>query len=267
MIRPNCTRPSPGSFFAAIGQPSNRASYAWVTVHIGDDIQEFGLYLLLETWNGDWQERNFGTREGNLYEGGYPYYPESYNHADFTPQEAANFELEYGVGDENASLITVARTLGKPTADWATRAATVLDLPTFADYYVGEAWTGHWDGYICATNNFRVRETGGTVQVLPSGLDWTFTEGASWSRPNSALGTGCYRDLSCKALVQERAAAICDTLDVDALLAEFDRLQALIEPYTQKETRPEYDARSLSRNQQGMRSWMSTRCDLLSSQL
>ena len=97
---------------------------------------------------------------------------------------------------------------------------------------MGEVWVGHWDGYVFAMNNSRLYVApDGRVQILPSGLDWTFQDWASWGSPGSALGQPCFSDAACKDRLRAAADRICGGLDEGALLAEFDRLQALIETY------------------------------------
>lgn len=247
-------------FFRATGQPANRCSYAWVSVETNGTTQDYGLYVILETWNGDWMEENFGDREGRIYEGGYPYYPESWSHADLNRREAQNFELEYGDDVANADVIAAAQVLATPE-NWDSNASTVIDLDRYALYHVSEIWVGHWDGYVFATNNFRLRASpDNRIQILPSGLDWTFQDWATWTSSRSALGAKCTQDPNCFERLRLAATQLCNTLDTDALLSEFDRLQDLITPYTTTDPRAEYQAAQLPRSQAAMRRWISERC-------
>ena len=90
------------SVFEAAGLPAQHCAYAWVRVN-GED---YGLYLLLELPDQEaWLDRTYGGHDGRVYEGGYPYYPESWDHADFSVREAGYFQLEAGEDVANSDVM------------------------------------------------------------------------------------------------------------------------------------------------------------------
>ncbi len=244
--------------FAAAGLPAARVGYAWVTVN-GD---VYGLYSNVETPDRDFLDRNFGNRDGNLYEGGYPYYPDSWDHADFSTAEAHHFELESGTDLGWADIDAVVAAMAEDPLEPAL--AEVVDLDAYARFQILESWTGQWDGYAFASNNFRVfvdHGQTGRLYMVPTGLDYCFTSyGGRLSRAQSPLGLTCQSDPDCKAHFD---AVLTQTLaDVDAagLEALMDQAMTLVRPYVEDDPRNYIDEdRQLDRSLDAMREWIQTR--------
>jgi hypothetical protein len=233
-------------------------AYAWVTL----DGEDMGLYTNVETPGTAWMERTFGRDDGRLYEGGYPYYPESWDHADFFPHEARNFELETGEDVDHADVIAIADVVDAPGPGWDARADALVDLDALARFEVVEAWVGQWDGYTYAVNNSRVyvHPADGRARIVPSGLDWTFNDyGVDWSTPVSALGVACHADTACLARVRAAVDPVCDAIDGAGLVARFDEQAALIAPFVAADPRKEVDEHVLDAEQEAMRAWLGAR--------
>jgi hypothetical protein len=239
--------------------PCSRIGYAWVTVN-GED---YGLYLNLETVDDRWGERMFGHDEGRVYEGGYPYYPESYTHADFVMREVENFELETGDDVQWADLSPIAAAVRGSDEAFDEAASPYADLDEYARFQVGESWVGQWDGYAFASNNFRVYvDAGGDelMRMLPSGLDWTFTDYASnWGNSTMPLGRSCQASEACNARMLAAVDQVCDAVDGGDLLTRFDALQALLAPYIEADPRKELRMNRLASEQAAMREWIEGR--------
>jgi hypothetical protein len=244
--------------FAAAGLPHARVGYAWVTVNGA----EYGLYSNVETADRDYLDRNFGRRDGNLYEGGYPYYPDSWDHADFTAAEAEHFELESGTDVAWADVWGVVNALG--AAEMEPELSSVVDLDAYARFQIVEAWAGQWDGYAFASNNFRIYfDHGGTglMYMVPTGLDYCFTSyGGRLARASSPLGKICQADAACQA---HFTAVLDDTLDrIDAsdLATLRAETSALIEPWIARDPRNYVDTNgALDRELEAMDDWIATR--------
>lgn len=244
--------------FAAAGLPHARVGYAWVTVN----GSPYGLYSNVETPDRDYLERNFGHREGNLYEGGYPYYPDSWDHADFTSAEIDHFELEVGTDVERADLHAVLAALSATELEPAL--SEVVDIDAYARFQIMEAWTGQWDGYAFASNNFRVYfDHGGTGKMLmvPTGLDYCFTSyGGRLARATSPLGAKCQADPACAdhfgAVVEETLASV----DAASLVTLMRETSDFIEPWVEQDPRNYVDpGRTLDAELDTMESWIDTR--------
>ncbi len=243
--------------FGAAGLPTSRVGYAWVTVNGVD----YGLYANVESQDKDYLERNFGSREGNLYEGGYPEYPDSWDHADFTAGEAHNFQLETGVDLAWSDMDAVVAALA--AEDLEPALAAVVDLDAYASYQIAESWTGQWDGYAFASNNFRVYvDHGGTglVHMVPTGLDYCFTSyGGRMSRAAAPLGAGCQRDEACRAHFAAVSDQVLADIDAAGLEALMDEAVALTRPYVEDDPRNFIDERGLDASIEVMRTWIRGR--------
>lgn len=245
--------------FRAAGIPASRVGYAWVTVN-GED---YGLYTNVETADRDYLERNVGHRDGNLYEGGYPYYPDSWDHADFSAAEIDNFQLETGTDLAYADLEAVLAAMGSPPDTLDAELGAVVDLDQYARYQILESWAGQWDGYAFASNNFRVYvDHGGDekLRMVPTGLDYCFTDyGGKMFRASSPLGAKCQADATCNArfdTVIDQTLADVDAAGLEALM---DEAAALTRPYVEDDPRNAIDERNLDASLEVMRTWIQTR--------
>ena len=249
--------------FAAAGLPASRVGYAWVTVN----EVVYGLYSNVETVDRDYLERNFGSRAGNLYEGGYPLYPSSWDHADFTTAEVGHFQLESGTDVTADDLRAVVTALS--SANLEPDLAALLDLDQYARFQIMESWSGQWDGYAFASNNFRVHvDHGGSgkLQMVPTGLDYCFTSyGGRMVRATSPLGRICQADSACQA---HFAAVLADTLaavDGANLEALLDEATAFTRLWVEDDPRNNIDeAHNLDASIATMRDWIQTRSPIVS---
>lgn len=245
--------------FAAAGLPASRVGYAWVTVN----GEAYGLYSNVETPDRDYLEHNFNNRDGNLYEGGYPYYPDNYDHADFTRRETKSFQLESGTDLGNADLQAVTDALASNADVFELTLSTVVDIDQYARFQIVEAWTGQWDGYAFASNNFRVFvDHGGTglAYMVPTGLDYCFTDyGGRLDQARFPLGQACQANADCN---EHFAAVVGDTLaaiDAAGLEALMDQANTLVRPYVEDDPKNAINERQLDRSVDAMRTWIQTR--------
>ncbi len=244
--------------FAAAGLPYSRVGYAWVTVN---DV-EYGLYSNVETADRDYMERHFGHREGNLYEGGYPYYPDSWNHADFTPAEAEYFQLESGSDVQWADVHSVITAMKADDLDG--ELSKVVDLDQYVRFQLVEAWTGQWDGYAFASNNYRIYfDHGGTglMSMVPTGLDYCFTSGESrLARASSPLGAACQGDEVCRARFTAMLDETLAKVDAAELTELMRTTSAFIEPWVSRDPRGYVNVgRTLDTDLRQMEEWVESR--------
>lgn len=247
------------SAFGAAGLPTMRVGYAWVTLN----DEAYGLYSHVETTSKGWMDLNFGTREGRVYEGGYPLYPASYDHADFRPNEARNFDLEVGDDVGNEDVVAAAEQVSDNADDWDGRVDEVIDLDQYARFHVTEAWVGQWDGYAfaSASNNYRVWvDEDDRVSFVPSGMDYTFLSYASdWRRGNAPVASGCSRDEACAARQVAAAVEVCAAIDAADLQSLREEAWGLVQSYAEEDPRNSTTANRMARAQEDTDEWIAGR--------
>jgi hypothetical protein len=210
--------------FRQAGIPAPRCSYAHVYVN-GEDL---GVYSNVETIKDTFLRRNFGDDTGRLYESG----------GDFAPGATAGFQPKDDPPD-CTDLDPVVTALAAPDDQLAAQVGAVVDLDEFMRYWALEVVTDHWDGYANNRNNYYFYDDAVThkIQFIPWGIDALFTERQRTTRPDSvfACGAMAWRLYDAPATRAQYLAALRDVLanvwDAPALLAEIDRMEALLTPY------------------------------------
>jgi hypothetical protein len=216
----------------ASGLPSSRCNFAHVTVN-GDDL---GVYVNVEPIGKDLIRRFFADASGNLYEGRL---------SDFREGWLDTFEKKTNEDDPDRSdLATLADALQADDPDLLAAVDPYLDVDAFYSYWAMEILLGHWDSYDANTNNFYVYHdpTSGKFSFFPWGIDSVLDmpEPFGNGQPVSAVAASeishrlYHLDASRDAFVA-RLADLLDTVwDETALLAEVDRMEALVEPYVSR---------------------------------
>jgi hypothetical protein len=250
--------------FEAGGVPALRAAYAWVTVN----GSPYGLYQVVETPNDRFLDRVFQNPDGNLYDGKYVWYGGySYTLLDFGTGVDSLFQLEEGedVGNADIAAVSAQHLAARGTADYYAAMDAVLDWDLFHRMFAVETFIGHLDGYSMNTNNYRVYfdPTDGKAHILSWDLDYSFYEdwqwGMSWRSPRAQITYWCLQDPTCFAAQMQHHDTFLDELDVPALLAEFDRLDALTYEYTQIDPRRECSAADVAGYRASLRWWIENR--------
>ncbi|MFQ5665032.1 MAG: CotH kinase family protein [Candidatus Binatia bacterium] len=224
--------------FAAAGVHAPRCSFAHVRVTTQTGTRDLGIYANVETIKAAFLDRTFGNSNGHLYEGAVG--------ADFRPLGMAIFELKNAKGTSDRSDIrAVAEALGKvPDAELLAALEPLVNVDQFLTFWTAEALIGHWDGYSGDTNNYFVyRNTDDDrFYFIPWGIDDILGRGnplrnegpvapLRWAR--GRLARRLYLHPETQALYQERMQRLFDTIwDETAILAEIDRMEALIAPVT-----------------------------------
>lgn len=119
-----------------------------------------------------------------------------------------------------------------------------VDLDAFLTFWAMENLIGHWDGYSGNLNNhFLYREpTSGRFHFMPWGPDLTFVHVDPFTpapRPHSVSAHGwltrrLYAIPEVRQMYVARMRELLDTVwNEAALLAELDRIQALLAPYVE----------------------------------
>jgi hypothetical protein len=243
--------------FADAGLPAPRCNFARVIVN-GEDL---GLYVNVESVDKRFLRRWFADAEGDLWEGTL---------SDFTPEWDGTFEKKTNETNTDRSAIdAVIAAAMVPDAELEAALGAVIDLDEFVRFWAVEVLLQHWDGYAGNENNFFVYgEPGsGVFTFLPWGADQVFapsTPAGPGEPLRSIYATGAlawrlYRNPATQPLYAGAMnALLAGPWDEDALLAEIDRMEALITPVAD----PEGTA-GLAASIEDVRTFVSTRRGIL----
>jgi hypothetical protein len=214
--------------FAAAGLPAPRCSFAHVIVN-GHDL---GLYVHVEDVGDGLLARHFDDPRGNLYEGTF---------SDFRDGWTETFELETNKAQgDRRDLARAAAALDRPDPDLVDAVSAVIDVDQFLTFWAIEAVVAHRDGYTGNANNFFAYHDPTTDRfvLIPWGADVTFRTPVDpvGAAPVSVMAASAapwrlYRVAEGRDRYVARLRAVLDEIwDEDALVAEVDRMQALIAP-------------------------------------
>ena len=221
--------------FEKAGVPVPYCNFARVTVN-GRDL---GLYVHVESQDRRWVRRHFQQDDGDLWEGEF---------SDFRPEWIGTFEKKGDVEDDDqaavdrGSLSEVAAAVapGVPEAQVRPGLEKLVDLDEFLRFWAAEKVLEHWDGYANNVNNFFVYRDPSTSRFVfaPTGTDQiTVPDPFSTLKPPvSVYATGAIsnRLYAIPETRQLYVAKVREVLDrafrEDDLLAEIDRMQAIVAP-------------------------------------
>lgn len=213
--------------FARAGLPAPRCGFAHVTVN----EEDLGIYALVEPIDDEFVARRFPGEVGSLYEGTI---------SDFRDEWMDTFEGETDAAD-GTDLVAVKDALSEADDDVIPAIEAVIDLDAYYDFWAAEALVGHWDGYAGNTNNFYVYRAPATgrIHFLPWGVDSAFDSnkpfGAGapvWVIATAALPNRLIHLPEGEAAYREHMSALlARAWDEEAMLAEVDRMAALVAPY------------------------------------
>jgi len=211
--------------FRQAGVPAPRCAFAHVTVN-GADL---GVYTHVESIRDGFLVRNFGDDNGNLFESG----------GDFVVGGTGGFQPKNNETMPDCTALDAAATaLQAPPADLATQLGAVVELDEFLRFWAMEVVTGHWDGYANNRNNYYVYEsaTTGKLSFIPWGTDALFEARVRSTRPQAVYACGAmawklYNAPPTRAMYLAELTDVLDTVwDGPAIVAEIDRMQALLRP-------------------------------------
>jgi hypothetical protein len=210
--------------FRRAGLPAPLTAHAHVTLN----GIPFGLYVVKESVDGEFLDRNFGAGndQGNLYEGpccrDFVAYPEHV--------ELKDEAREMRSRDDLVELTQLIR--DTPDAEWEAVVGARLDLDNVITTYALEAVTDHFDNYFFNGNNYYLYHHPGSGKfvMLPHGMDqalWWL--GDPFRRPQGLLGI---RIRSLPALDARFRQAVkrvmTQAYDLPALATRLDRAAAVL---------------------------------------
>ena len=225
------------ALFNATGSPAPRCAYAKVTVN----GKSLGIYSHVETMRKPFLKRAFGNDDGAFYEGTV---------VDFTEEWENSFEHKRGndaLGREKIIALINVLADDKVTEE---AIGELVDLESFYTFWATESLLGFWDGYSGNNNNYFIYLNPETdkFQFSPWGADSLFTQFSMDFRRNARAPTSVktqglitYRLYQLETGRERYAKTMKKLLEIhwneEQLLAELDRVAAMIQPYLLPEQR------------------------------
>lgn len=147
--------------FHAADYPGPRVRH----VRLSINERDLGIYVLREGFDQPFVVRNFGSKNGLIYDGG------------FLQDIDQPLELDYGDEEHTGEqLLKIASACYSHNFEVRLRQTSeLLDMDRFITFMAMERLCGHWDGYSLNCNNYRVFvPAGGKAVFLPHGMDQLF---------------------------------------------------------------------------------------------
>jgi spore coat protein H len=182
--------------FRDAGLPAARVTHARVRLN----GRELGLYVLIEGMNKPFLKRFFADASGNLYEG-------------YLQDIDAPLEQDGGSNHDRADLRRLLDACNIPDPHQRfERLGAVLDVDRFVSFAGMEMLTGHWDGYVIHTNNYRLYHDPASDRMvfITHGLDWAFRrpQMAILPAPGSIVGRAVLQTPEGQTLYRERIGTL-----------------------------------------------------------
>jgi spore coat protein H len=218
--------------FRRAGVPSSRTAYARVSVN----GEYFGVYLIVESFNSDFLEKNFPDGTGNLYEGP----------GDIINVEGIDLDSNAELNDRSDLEAIREVILNSPNDQFVAAISQRVDLDAFLRYWAVEALAYHWDGYAtfdspfgpcCSPNNYNAYHDPslGKLYFMPHGIDSLFLdvteEVMNPPSPGSSLPTRLFVHPEIRQRLADKIRLVLqDAWDTGALEARLDAAITLIRP-------------------------------------
>jgi hypothetical protein len=238
--------------FNKAGSPAPRCAFAHVTVN-GKNL---GVYSHVESVRDPLLKREFGNADGTLFEGSV---------VDFFDAWDQSFELK--TGPDEPGRIKINQLIDALEDDdidlneiWG-----IVDEESFYRFWAVEGLLSFWDGYSGNRNNFFIylNPTTDRIHFMPWGADCMFEKysqlGEDPKSPRAVrlqglLANRLYQVPSVRKKYARTMRKLLDQVwDEDALLAETERIEAMVTPHLAKsQRRVKFDAiRGFIRNRRG----------------
>ena len=222
------------AIFNAAGSTAPRCAFAKVTVN-GKNL---GIYSHVESMRKPLLARGFGNDAGTLYEGTVVDFYEDWEGS-----------LEHKRGDDKPGREKIRQLIQLLESEEASEEAIgrLVDLDSFYRFWAIEGLLGFWDGYSGNANNFFIYLNPKTdrFHFMPWGADALFRKRSMLNFNFRAPGSVKTKGRVAYRLYQlpegrERYrktlhALLNEHWDEDKLLAECDRIEALIQPHLSRE--------------------------------
>lgn len=226
------------ALFRAGGVPAPRVAYARMTVN----GKYLGIYCNIESVRAPFLKHHFGSSKGVLFEGAVVDFFEGWSLA-FEPKR----------GDEVRGIARIRELIDVlencDDAKLETEVAKVVDIDAFYKFWALEGLLGFWDGYSGNKNNFflYLHPVTNLFHFMPWGADMAFTKYHPERRRDGSpisvhlagrLPHRLYQlESGRKRYEQEIRRLLAGPWNEKTLVAECDRLEAMLEPHVGRQQR------------------------------
>jgi hypothetical protein len=210
--------------FRQAGYPTPRVGH--VRLWIND--RDMGIYVLREGFDDPFLKRLFGSKDGNLYDGG------------FLQDIDSPLEMDSGSDPDNRQdLLGLALACHQPNpAILRSMIDERLDVDKFLTFMAIERLTAHWDGYTLNMNNYRVYfPTGGKAIFLPHGMDQLFgnPEAGLYDHSTPLVAAAVMQNDKLRQMYRQRLKSLASLLNpVASWLEKIDRQREKLAPVLAK---------------------------------
>ncbi len=220
--------------FREAGVPASRCNHAKVTVN-GTLL---GIYSNVESIKAPFLQRRFGDSSGYLYEGTV---------ADLFPDTLVKFELK----TEQTTLQPLTRLAAAMARDELDleELGKLLDIDAFLKFWATESLISFWDGYTNNQNNYFIyrNPSSSKLYFIPWGVDAAFESRmpippyvirTKSVHSQALLANRLYRLPAIKKKYRKMLEELLGTVwNEDRLLAQVDRVEALVQDHLHKSQR------------------------------
>jgi len=219
------------ALFTKAGVPAPRCNLAHVLVN-GEDL---GIYSNVESIKKRFLARHFSDNDGRLYEGTL---------SDFREGWTGTFEAKTNRDDPDRSDIdAMVAALNMPDSELVAALASLIDIDHYINFWAMEVLVNHVDGYAGYANNFFLYNSPGTglLEFIPWGIDGILTKGreskAAYGHPRSVMAVSKLPNrlyglpATREKYITQLKHLLGTVWNEDQLLAEIERMRALISPY------------------------------------
>ena len=241
--------------FNAAGSPAPRCAYAKLTVN----GQSLGIYAHVERIRRPLLKRAFGNENGVLYEG---------TAVDFNPGWAGGFEHKLGSDEVGRNRIQrLIKVLDSPDKDIELAIGELVDLDSFYTFWAMEGLLSFWDGYSGNRNNFffYLNPETDKFHFIPWGADSMFEKYSPIRddrkdpvsvKIQGLIANRLYQLESGRQRYEQALRTIIEQhWDEKALLAETERIEALVKPHLALADFDRDEARALVTRQKRWVEW------------
>jgi len=217
--------------FNAVGSPAPRCAYAKLTVN----GQNLGVYTHVERIHRPLLKRAFGNDDGVLYES---------TAVDFHPDWAGGFEHKIGSnGVGRKKIQQLIEVLDSPDKNIEAAIGQLVDLDSFYTFWAMEGLVSFWDGYSGNRNNFffYLNPETDKFHFIPWGADCMFEKYSPIRddrkdpvsvKIQGLIANRLYQLESGRQRYEQALRKIIEQhWDEKALLAETERIEALVKPH------------------------------------
>jgi hypothetical protein len=231
-----------------VGLPVPKAGFAQIRLN----GQPYGLYLVLETPDEDFLARQFGSGEGELYEGEYG--------CDLFVDDVEGYDLDVGNKDNRAPLMRFAEAAAGSGGELWQGPDAPVTLEHLTSFLAFATYVGDFDGYH-HSHNYRIYRHPETNKwhLMAWGLDRSFFKELDPYSSRGLLAKRCFAQPECRIqylLALRRIDQAAKKLD---LVTGSKVISGVIADAVNQDTKRPYKAKRINKLRDRLREFLEKR--------